>query len=449
MGIKATSVLPLPDHNLIRIHVLSSLSRYWPGVSAPVACLPVATLKVLPRIEPPLRLASVSLPDWAREDGVDGKILVPREVLGCMDSKGASSWQNVDWFLAAFLFLECWHERVWESRHGPIHSYSFRLKEWDARAWSHAWVNRIALFLRRWTARNQNTTPQELFGPLSSSSVLMTHDVDAVKKTFAIRLKQGLFNGINTFRLLAKGRFKDSWQRLCHSIRFFLGRKDWWLFNQMFTAEAEANIQSLFHFYADLRPKTLRRWLFDPGYDITKLRIKNLIAGLLRRGHQVGLHLGYESWNDWTEMKKQKLNLESVVGESINACRQHWLRFSWQETWSCQGNSGIRSDTTLMFNDRPGFRNSSALRWQPWNVKTNTRHLLTAQPTVLMDSHLYDYEPLSEAERRSQMRYWLAECQKVRGEMAVLWHPHTLTEDYGWKDGFSELLTGITHMRQS
>lgn len=72
-----------------------------------------------------------------------------------------------------------------------------------------------------------------------------------------------------------------------------------------------------------------------------------------------------------------------------------------------------------------------------------------AQPTVLMDSHLYDYEPLSEAERSSQMRYWLAECQKVRGEMAVLWHPHTLTEDYGWKDGFSELLTGITHMRQS
>ncbi len=32
------------------------------------------------------------------------------------------------------------------------------------------------------------------------------------------------------------------------------------------------------------------------------------------------------------------------------------------------------------------------------------------------------------------------ECAAVRGTMQVLWHPHTLSHDYGWRDGFAELL---------
>ena len=56
--------------------------------------------------------------------------------------------------------LECWHERIWEKKFGPIHSYSFRLKGWDNRVWDYAWVNRIALFLKSWSIKlNQ----EELF----------------------------------------------------------------------------------------------------------------------------------------------------------------------------------------------------------------------------------------------------------------------------------------------
>jgi hypothetical protein len=35
------------------------------------------------------------------------------------------------------------------------------------------------------------------------------------------------------------------------------------------------------------------------------------------------------------------------------------------------------------------------------------------------------------------------ECRAVSGQIAVLWHPHTLTDDYGWCDGLEILNSQI------
>jgi hypothetical protein len=393
----------------------------------------------------PLQLVKVQLPNWASSVGVDGALLIPSELCPMVgSSNGQELWQRVDWFLAAFLMMEAWHERVWEVKHGPIHSYSFRLSGWDERLWQHAWVNRIALFLREWAAQTKNTSSEALFGPLPTGQVLMTHDVDAVEKTLAIRLKQGVFTGINALRHLSKGRFIAALHNTRKSINFLVGQEDWWKFDDLLCAEREGNIKSVFHFHCDTRRKSLKRWLFDPGYDASQPRIRALIESLHQTGHEVGLHPSFDTWNQASAMQQQKTSLESISNKTVNACRQHWLRFSWKDTWSTQEKIGMQSDTTLMFNDRPGFRNASALSWQPWNTKLNSSHQLKAQPTVLMDSHLYDYQQLDDDERTAQMAHWLGECRAVHGEVSVLWHPHTLTRDYGWGKGFNELLSFIS-----
>lgn len=96
-------------------------------------------------------------------------------------------------------------------------------------------------------------------------------------------------------------------------------------------------------------------------------------------------------------------------------------------------------DTTLGFNDRPGFRNGAALKFAPFG----DAEAFAALPLVLMDSHLYDYAALDGAGRARAMRYWIEEVRQVRGQCTVLWHPHTLSEDYGWADGFRALLAAI------
>ncbi len=440
--------LILPQRDVIQSHVLRSLERYWPSRSEALISLPLKVYSESLNIQLPLQLVPVRLPSWAKQCGVDEVLLIPQEVIPKERSiKEADLWQDIDWFLASFLLLEAWHERTWEVLHGPIHSYSSRLKGWDERVWQHAWVNRIALFLREWTAHCQGFSVEDLFGALPNTEILMTHDVDAVEKTLSIRLKQGAFTGLNSVRAILRGDLNEGRALGSKAVRLLVGREDWWKFDELRAAEKFAGITSIFHFYADERPKSPKRWLFDPGYDLKAPRVQRLIKRLQDDQHQIGLHPSYESWKESDAIERQKNLLEEVVGSPVTACRQHWLRFSWRGTWTAQESAGLRSDTTLMFNDRSGFRNASAMRWHPWNAMDKRAYKLEAQPSVLMDSHLYDYHRLSDLERQQQIRAWLGECYAVHGQVAVLWHPHTLTDDYGWEQGFKVLLHTITEMK--
>ena len=135
--------------------------------------------------------------------------------------------------------LEAWHERLWECRHGPIHSYSVCLKDWDERVWQHAWVNRIGLFLRQWSIHLAGITNVPQLGPLPSPVIHMTHDVDALHKTFPIRIKQTAFNIYNAFSAVRVGNLPLAFQRFRQTVRFFCSNEDC-VFDRLLQAEKSA-----------------------------------------------------------------------------------------------------------------------------------------------------------------------------------------------------------------
>ncbi len=381
----------------------------------------------------------VTLPDWAvtAEIGVDGALLVPRAA--CLTDE-QPNWKQVDWWLAAFLMLECWPERAYEKKYGPIHSYSGRLKGFDSRVWERAWVNRIALFLRIWAGHTAGIDSQELLGPVPESEILFTHDVDAVTKTLAIRLKQGGFNAINCIRHAVKMEFKKTFTHFRAACNFLFRADDWWLVDLLLERLRSCNIQALFNFYADTRKKNFSRWLFDPGYEVSDVKLQELLRRIRQNKSTIGLHPSYDSWDNPERIHSQKQQLEKICGTSVSTCRQHWLRFSWDKTWPAQEQAGLKMDMTLMFNDRPGFRNASAVVWHPWNSKIKGPHTIKAMPTLFMDSQFYDYHSMTADERIKTMGYWLKEIRQVGGQAALLWHPHTLSHNYGWGAGFDDLL---------
>ena len=93
-----------------------------------------------------------------------------------------------------------------------------------------------------------------------------------------------------------------------------------------------------------------------------------------------------------------------------------------------------------MFNDRSGFRNSCATRWKPWSEIEERPYSISSSTSVLMDSHVYDYLEFSEKQRLAYLMFWVEECYEVYGSAFLLWHPQTITQDYGWSDGFEALV---------
>lgn len=408
---------------------MQALARYWSNGTEHVDALPIPAAPIDDAFPP--RLTAVKLPEWA-----GGEIVVPSSAVIAGEGE---PWTRTDWLGAAEWFVTCAAERAYERARGPIHSYSFRLGAWDARLWERAWANRIAIFLRRWAERVAGRN--DLFGPMPETEIVMTHDVDAISKTLPLRIKQSAFHGFNAVKSIARRDFGRAARRSGDAVRFMTRRGAMWNFNTITEREERRGIRSHFNFYGGRGgwrrgPKQI---LIDPGYRVGERRLSDELRRLHAGGWTIGLHQSFDSWSDAAAMRRERDRVAAASGAPVAVCRQHWLRFSFEATWRAQHAAGFALDTTLGFNDRPSFRNGAALRWKPLAGSA-----FESLPMVVMDSHFYDYREMTAEERRADLAKWIGEIREVRGSATVLWHQQTCSDDYGWTDGFDDLLDEVT-----
>ena len=414
--------------------------RYWPKGRVYIHSLPVCSIDqpVLKETLPP-KMVTLELPEWADDIGINHRLLIPKI---CIKGK-KYLWEEVDWFLAVFWYLSGFAESQLEHISKPVHSYSFNLKGWDERIWQHAWANRILLFLRRWAAIKQDANEKSLFGDLPEFKIHLTHDVDAVFKTPPVRIKQSGFHIYNSAKSLINQKYNLFFKHLLKAWRFLFLPDNYWCFEQIQNIEKQYNQTSCFNFFAGKKSNTLKNWLFNPGYNIASHELTAKIKELQQKKWQIGLHQGFENWSDGTKMKKDKKRLEKIAGKKISQCRQHWLKFSWEKTWKAQEQAGFKIDTTLAFNDRPGFRTGAALCYHPWDFAHERQMNIKALPTMFMDSHFYDYSSMNDLQRKKAIKYWIDEVRKVRGEAAIIWHQRVFAPDYSWNKGYEYVLREI------
>src|SRR5262249_34905731 len=145
------------------------------------------------------------------------------------------------------------------------------------------------------------------------------------------------------------------------------GPSNLWTFDRLLNSLERRGLRSRFHVYGG-PAGWQRRWpglLMDPGYDCGDPRLAQFLRHLAQEGFEIGIHPSYTSFTSAAAIAAERNHLADVLGQPVTACRQHWLRFSWAKTWSAQAAAGLLRDSTLGFNDRPGFRNGSALAFRP------------------------------------------------------------------------------------
>ena len=394
----------LPPRAVMQAALLEMGRRYWPRGVQRIEDYLSQAVQVAPAYAPAVQCRYVPLRRAARRWGVgsDQQILVPA---CCVTPEG------VDWVRSAFLLMHCFAEQTHEAAQGPIHSYSAHLTHHPDQ-FDYAWVNRIALVVRAEAAQAAGVQEEAAFGALPKGQIVLTHDVDAIYRPAILRLKQAAFDSYNALRFVQRGDFARLPSHLRRSLLMCFGRVRNQSVADALALNAARDREAVFLIYAGRTAgrRGLVHRIFDPGYRIDTEEFSRIAQRIHAGGHGIGLHPGFEAWRDTALLKSEVHALSHQLGTTPRAVRQHWLRFSFAETWKMQAEAGFRLDMTLGFNDRAGFRNAGALLYRPYNFRPD---------------------------------HWISEVKTVGGIASVNWHPHTLHPHYGWRVGYEDLLRQI------
>ena len=211
----------------------------------------------------------------------------------------------------------------------------------------------------------------------------LSHDLDYVRKTTSLRLKQSAFNLYNAFTKRKVSKLKKSFQ-------FLFGTGNYWCFDYWMEVEKKKGMVSTFYVYSK-QSKSAKKWLLDPSYNVSQdVKLQNQLKLMLERGWKIGLHGSFYSADDLELITKEKESLELAVGHKVTATRQHWLRYFEHQTPLIHEQL-FQTDSTVGWNDRVGFRAGIASKYKPYNHKEGRAFDYFVIPQVVMDSNIFDY----------------------------------------------------------
>jgi hypothetical protein len=166
-------------------------------------------------------------------------------------------------------------------------------------------------------------------------------------------------------------------------------------------------------------------------YSVHDLWAKRLITQIGARGHHVGLHGSYLSYDDPVRLAREWEHLESVATQVApdalrRAVRQHYLRWTPGSTWRAQAQAGFTMDESLGFSDLVGFRAGTARTYEAFDVSASERLGLRVRPLHIMDVSLFQHMAVTwDIALEISLQMWSL-CRRYGGDFSVLWHNSTL-----------------------
>lgn len=168
----------------------------------------------------------------------------------------------------------------------------------------------------------------------------------------------------------------------------------------------------------------------DGCYTFKESRIRNLIQRIHQRGHEIGLHGSYNTYQDIQQIKKEVNSLKTTMNElNINqekiGCRQHFLRWKTPVTATYLNNAGLDYDTTLSFADRPGFRCGTCHEYPMYDLNNRKALHIIQRPLIVMESSIIASRFMDLGYSDEALEMFLSYkkiCKQFDGNFTLLWH---------------------------
>jgi len=241
-------------------------------------------------------------------------------------------------------------------------------------------------------------------------AVLLSHDVDLWRKRSARQFAKELLRSVaHPLRLGSVAR------------AFLRGADPWSDLEGIAALEEQRGMHSTFFVLAGRPDLQLGGLHVVNSYRAAPSEVGATLRAVAERGCEVALHGSFDSFRSAEALAGERRDVESLSGQPVLGCRQHFLRFDRPATWRAQIDAGLTYDATLGYHDADGYRAGFSFPFRPF---AGEELPILALPLVVMDGALRERQGLdAEAAWRVVERY----LERTRADgalLSLLWHNH-------------------------
>lgn len=325
-------------------------------------------------------------------DGPDGYVLV-------------SGWDLLS-FCADILFRRADHQpaRKRQARE------AIGVAQWDQafglleEPWVDRWMFRLLGLIPRFRSAVDGLPAQ--------ARIWLTHDLDNLAKW---RPRSVAGQILRTPMQLARkrlGPLAQAWSEI--AVRAFTGRDPYDVMGRVLAMEKGR--RSANFFLANGRDHLFHR------YDLAKPRFRKVMLDCLDKGMDVGLHGQVQNISNAAAINAEARKLAALAGRSVSLNRQHYLRWDPAATFAGLQAAGIAVDSTMGYNDSPGFRTGSAFPYLWFDCASGKPTRLLEVPLILAEFQFYDPSAFDGEAVRRTLRQYLEAATRQGGVFTVLFH---------------------------
>jgi hypothetical protein len=168
----------------------------------------------------------------------------------------------------------------------------------------------------------------------------------------------------------------------------------------------------------------------DADYQPEHPVIRNLMRRFHERGHEIGLHPSYNTFQQPELIKQEADRLKRIcteegIEQSQWGGRMHYLRWEQPTTMRAWADAEMTYDSTLGYADRPGFRCGTCHEYPAFDPVVQEQLSLRIRPLVVMECTVIDsvYLGLDVTDKAEEKIKQLKNCcRRVGGNFGLLWH---------------------------
>ncbi|PSM52608.1 hypothetical protein CBLAS_0718 [Campylobacter blaseri] len=317
---------------------------------------------------------------------------------------------GIDIFASGFFMLTRWEEYVNKNR--DSHD---RFPAYESLAYKQGFLDRPVVNEYLEMLKNMMIgLDEELEFKKRKFEFILTHDVDHIYKWDTPKKFIRHLCG----DIILRKSFKEFFKSILYyiKVRIKIVNDPYDTFDYLMNVSEKIGTKSYFFFMAEGLTN------FDNRYKTDDKIVVELFNKIKSRGHYIGIHPTYNAYNDKSQFKNEKKELEENFGVKISFGREHYLRFELPNTWQIWEDNEMQWDSTLGYADKEGFRCGVCYPYSVFNVLTQKKLNLKEKPLIVMDGSLKEQKNMNSTLMTEKILKLIKKTKKYNGEFVFLWH---------------------------